>query len=97
MNNKSRKTLHLVAGIYLFYLAFQLLSGLGENGNKAVSLVGGIAFIIIGGVLFLNYFRGLKQGFQEDKNSEEDIEETSEEDATKVETIEEKDEDESCE
>ena len=79
MNNKSRKTLHLVAGIYLFYLAFQLLSGLGQNGNKAVSLVGGIAFIAIGGFLLINYFRSLKKGFEEDVEKDEEVKEEQKE------------------
>ena len=78
MNNKSRRTLHLVAGIYLFYLAFQLLSGLGQNGNKAVSLVGGIAFIAIGIFLLFNYFRSAKKDMEAEVNEEVEIEETVE-------------------
>lgn len=76
MNNKSRRTLHLVAGIYLFYLAFQLLSGLGQNGNKAVSLVGGIVFIGIGIFLLFNYFRCAKKDMEAEAN--EEVEETVE-------------------
>lgn len=76
MNNKSRRTLHLVAGIYLFYLAFQLLSGLGQNGNKAVSLVGGIVFIGIGIFLLFNYFRCAKKDMEAEAH--EEVEETVE-------------------
>lgn len=84
MNNKSRRTLHLVGGIYLFYLAFQLLSGLGENGNEALSLGGGIAFIAIGILLVFNYFRCAKKDMEAEANEEveenvEVIEEVKEE------------------
>ena len=78
MNNKSRRTLHLVAGIYLFYLAFQLLSGLGQNGNKAVSLAGGIAFIGIGIFLLFNYFRSAKKDMEAEANEEVETEENVE-------------------
>ncbi len=78
MSNKSRRTLHLVAGIYLFYLAFQLLSGLGQNGNEAVSLVGGIVFIGIGIFLLFNYFRCAKKDMEAEENVEV-IEEVKEE------------------
>lgn len=86
MNNKTRRTLHLVAGIYLFYLAFQLLSGLGQNGNKAVSLVGGIAFIAIGVLLLFNYFRNFKNDYEAENNTMDETEVAGE---TEVETIEE--------
>lgn len=84
MNNKSRRTLHLVGGIYLFYLAFQLLSGLGKNGNEALSLGGGIAFIVIGILLVFNYFRCAKKDMEAEANEEveenvEVIEEVKEE------------------
>ena len=80
MNNKSRRTLHLVGGIYLFYLAFQLLSGLGKNGNEALSLGGGIAFIAIGILLVFNYFRCAKKDMEAEANEDvEVIEEVKEE------------------
>ena len=79
MNNKSRKTLHLVAGIYLLYLAFQLLSEVGENGNPAVSIIGGIAFVIAGGYLIFSFIRALKNEFEE---TYEEPSEDSEEDTT---------------
>ena len=79
MNNKSRKTLHLVAGIYLLYLAFQLLSEVGKNGNPAVSIIGGIAFVIAGGYLIFSFIRALKIEFEEiyEEPSEDSKEDTT--------------------
>ena len=103
MNNKSRKTLHLVAGIYLLYLAFQLLSEIGENGNPAVSIMGGIVFVIAGGYLIFSFIKALKNEFEEiyEESSEDVVEEQlvvedKKEDLTEVE-IEMKEEDTTCE
>ncbi|MBP3665233.1 MAG: DUF308 domain-containing protein [Tyzzerella sp.] len=100
MNNRSRKTLHLVAGIYLLYLAFQLLSEVGENGNPAVSIIGGIAFVIAGGYLIFNFIRALKNEFEETyEESNEAIDKESvveDEELTEV-TVEMKEEDTTCE
>ena len=102
MNNKSRKTLHLVAGIYLLYLAFQLLSEVGENGNPAVSIIGGIAFVIAGGYLVFNFIRALRNEFEESYDEscevvdEESVVENEDEELTEV-TVEMKEEDTTCE
>ncbi len=102
MNNKSRKTLHLVAGIYLLYLAFQLLSEVGENGNPAVSIIGGIAFVLAGGYLIFNFIRALKNEFEESYEEscevvdEEFVVGDEEKELTEV-TVEMKEEDTICE
>ena len=102
MNNKSRKTLHLVAGIYLLYLAFQLLSEVGENGNPAVSIIGGIAFVIAGGYLVFNFIRALRNEFEESYDEscevvdEESMVENEDEELAEV-TVEMKEEDTTCE
>lgn len=102
MNNRSRKTLHLVAGIYLLYLAFQLLSEVGENGNPAVSIIGGIAFVIAGGYLVFNFIRALRNEFEESYDEscevvdEESVVENEDEELTEV-TVEMKEEDTTCE
>ncbi len=102
MNNRSRKTLHLVAGIYLLYLAFQLLSEVGENGNPAVSIIGGIAFVIAGGYLVFNFIRALRNEFEESYDEscevvdEESVVKNEDEELTEV-TVEMKEEDTTCE
>ena len=102
MNNRSRKTLHLVAGIYLLYLAFQLLSEVGENGNPAVSIIGGIAFVIAGGYLVFNFIRALRNEFEESYDEscevvdEESMVENEDEKLAEV-TVEMKEEDTTCE
>ena len=102
MNNKSRKTLHLVAGIYLLYLAFHLLSEVGENGNPAVSIIGGIAFVIAGGYLVFNFIRALRNEFEESYDEscevvdEESMVENEDEELAEV-TVEMKEEDTTCE
>ena len=102
MNNRPRKTLHLVAGIYLLYLAFQLLSEVGENGNPAVSIIGGIAFVIAGGYLVFNFIRALRNEFEESYDEscevvdEESVVENEDEELTEV-TVEMKEEDTTCE
>ena len=87
MNHKSRKVLYLVAGIYLLYLSFQLITGAveGNNGNVVVSVIGGVLFLILGILLIVDYIRNLKRGF--------DSEEPEEEQKTEV-AIEEKEEEE---
>lgn len=86
MNHKSRKVLYLVAGIYLLYLSFQLITGAveGNNGNVVVSVIGGGLFLILGIFLIVDYIRNLKRGFdseepEEEQNTEVVIEEKEEE------------------
>ena len=86
MNHKSRKVLYLVAGIYLLYLSFQLITGAveGNNGNVVVSVIGGVLFLILGILLIADYIRNLKRGFdseepEEEQNTEDAIEEKEEE------------------
>lgn len=86
MNHKSRKVLYLVAGIYLLYLSFQLITGAveGNNGNVVVSVIGGGLFLILGILLIVDYIRNLKRGFdseepEEEQNTEVSIEEKEEE------------------
>lgn len=86
MNHKSRKVLYLVAGIYLLYLSFQLITGAveGNNGNVVVSVIGGVLFLILGILLIVDYIRNLKRGFdseepEEEQNTEDAIEEKEEE------------------
>lgn len=86
MNHKSRKVLYLVAGIYLLYLSFQLITGAveGNNGNVVVSVIGGVLFLILGILLIADYIRNLKRGFdseepEEEQNTELAIEEKEEE------------------
>lgn len=71
-----RSFLHLLAGGYLLYLSWQLLSsfatGIGANGwtgDMLISLIGGAVFVLVGGYLLVI---GLRRLFAElkDKNSQ---------------------------
>ena len=59
-----RNILHLLAGGYLLYLAWQLgsgfVSGIGENGwngNMVISLIGAVVFLLTGGFLLVSCIR----------------------------------------
>lgn len=59
-----RNILHLLAGGYLLYLAWQLgsgfVSGIGENGwngNMVISLIGAVVFTLTGGFLLISCIR----------------------------------------
>ena len=59
-----RNVLHLLAGGYLLYLAWQLgsgfVSGIGENGwngNMVISLIGAVVFLATGGFLLISCIR----------------------------------------
>ena len=59
-----RNILHLLAGGYLLYLAWQLgsgfASGIGENGwngNMVISLIGTVVFTLTGGFLLISCIR----------------------------------------
>lgn len=75
MSNKSRRTLYLVAGIYVFYSGIKLISSFmkGTGGNPMVSLIGGILFLGCGGFLIVDYIRKTRNAYKEEQNQEEDI------------------------
>ena len=81
MNNKSRITLYLVAGIYIIYLGINLVKGYinGEGGNPTVSLIGGIVFLAVGVWMFVSSIRKMVCAFKEAQN-----EEVEEQDAPEV-------------
>lgn len=76
MNEKGRKTLYLVAGLYLIYLAGSLLYGLvkGESGNQAVMVGCGILFLAAGGYLVVDFIKFKKNEFTNQENKEEEEE-----------------------
>ena len=75
MNNKSRRTLYLVAGMYVFYLGIKLINSFikGADGNPVVSLIAGILFLGCGGFLIVDYVIKSKRAFEEAQNQEEDV------------------------
>ena len=75
MNNKSRRTLHLIAGMYVFYLGIKLVNSFikGADGNPIVSLVAGILFLAVGGFLIVDYIVKSKKAFEEAQKQEEDL------------------------
>lgn len=81
MNNRSRRVLHLVAGMYLIYLSFTLISQqLKEaTSNTVVAWAAGIGFAVFGVYLIINYVRTSVKDYHEQENQEaEVIEETTE-------------------
>jgi len=56
----------VLAGGYLVYLAIQLLAGVlrGTSEQPAVGIGGGIAFLLIGGLLMLREWRAYKFGLE---------------------------------
>lgn len=78
MNDRARRTLYLVAGMYVFYLGIKLIVGFanGAEGNPTVSLVGGILFLVAGGWPIVDYIIKTIKLFKE--KDAEPIEETEE-------------------
>ena len=66
-----------VAGGYLIYLAYQLLSGLKEGGsmNPAISIGGAVLFVIAGGIMMFFSLRALKKGEYMEADMKEETEE----------------------
>ena len=77
MNNRSRKVLYVVAGIYLIYLSFNLISEQlkGATSNAAVAWAAGITFGVFGIYIIINYIRASVKDFHEQEKSEEKVEE----------------------
>lgn len=80
MKNKSRKVLYLVAGLYLLYLSFYLISGVveGSNGNVVASVAAGILFVAAGLWLIVDFVKALKKGFDEEEQEEKEEKEEEE-------------------
>lgn len=68
MNNrnvpKTSLVIRTVAGGYLIYLAYQLLTGLKDGGieNPAISIAGAVLFAIAGGIMIFFSLKALKNG-----------------------------------
>lgn len=75
MSGKSRRTLYLVAGIYVFYLGIKLINSFvkGTGGNPIVSLVGAIFFLGCGGFLIVDYIRKTRNAYVDEQNQKEDV------------------------
>ncbi len=75
MDNRARRTLYLVAGMYVFYLGIKLIGSFikGAEGNPVVSLIGGILFLGCGGFLIVDYIIKTKKAFQESQNENEEV------------------------
>ena len=83
MNTKSGLIIRLIAGMYLFYLAYELFMGLGENisdgAPKGVSVAVAVIFVIFGFIFvffsgrdFLNgNYQGGIMDTKEEKNTTE--------------------------
>ena len=52
----------VLAGGYLAYLGAQLLFGVGKSETPMVGLIGGLVFVIVGGLLMLREWKAYKYG-----------------------------------
>lgn len=75
MDDRARRTLHLVAGMYVFYLGIQLIGSFIKNtdGNPIVSLVGGLLFLGVGGFLIVNFIIKTRKAILESKEEKEEL------------------------
>lgn len=74
-----RNILHLLAGGYLLYLAWQLgsgfASGIGENGwngSMVISLIGAVVFVLTGSFLLVSCIRRMLAKQHGDQDKKED-------------------------
>ncbi len=74
MNNRSRRVLHVVAGIYLIYLSFNLISQqLKEaTSNATVAWIAAIAFGVFGIFIIIRYIMNSIKDFHEQENEIEE-------------------------
>ena len=73
----------VLAGGYLAYLGAQLLFGVGKSETPMVGLIGGLVFVIVGGLLMLREWKAYKYGLEHINDpetwSDEELPETEEE------------------
>lgn len=83
-----RIILRLVAGGYLVYLGYQLLSGYlkgAEVGNPAVSIAGGVLFLIVGAWCVLSVVVPMiKNGGFPQQEADTDTEDMSDEEMSDI-------------
>ena len=88
MNDRSRRVLHMVGGVYLVYLGIQLISQQlkSPTSNAMIAWAGAVLFIIFGAAFVVLSIKKFVKDFNEQEADESgDIVET-------VEVIEEKEE-----
>ena len=80
MNNKSRRVLHLVAGIYLMYLSFTLISQQlkSPTSHAALAIGAGVLFALVGLFIIIRYVRNGIKDFNEEQNEDVEVVETVE-------------------
>ena len=81
MDNRSRRVLRLVAGMYLVYLSYRLISEQlrSATSNAVVAWAAAIAFGVVGVFVIINYFKTSVKDFHEQENeTEETVEEIEE-------------------
>ena len=75
----------VLAGGYLAYLGAQLLFGVGKSETPMIGLIGGLVFVIVGGLLMLREWKAYKYGLDHiddpDTWSDEELPEAEEEEA----------------
>lgn len=77
MDNRSSSVLRMVAGAYVLYQAYGIITGVisGDAGsNPTILIIAAILFVIFGGWILVMGIRGMK------KSSEEPDEETEDDD-----------------
>ena len=70
MNNRRRRVLHLIAGMYLIYLAFNLISQQlkSPTSNAAIAIGAGVVFAIFGLVIIVRYVKNSIKDYNEENS-----------------------------
>ena len=75
MDNRSRRVLHLVAGIYLIYLSGKLITDQlqAPTSNAIIAWAAAIAFGVFGIFIVIRYFRTSVKDYHEQENQESEV------------------------
>ncbi|MBQ7778703.1 MAG: hypothetical protein IJ396_07315 [Oscillibacter sp.] len=71
----------VLAGGYLAYLGAQLLFGVPKSETPMVGLIGGLVFVVIGGLLMLREWKAYKYGLEHINDPETWSDEDAEDEA----------------
>ena len=80
MNNRSRRVLHLIAGMYLIYLSFTLISQQlkSPTSNATIALAAGALFGVAGLIIVVRYVINSIKDYNEENKDDVDVVETVE-------------------
>lgn len=76
MSENSRRTLYMIAGLYLIYSGGNLTMSVikGKADNTTIMLIAGIAFLFVGIFFVVDYIRYRKKSFsQQNTEAEKEV------------------------